>query len=227
LEQLPGGIPVIFHATEPIGNITGKSAQQALLPALGIVPDRLLSADMIIAVGHLLVPWPYMEIRRKLHVLFLEYMKAAADSIVGQSSSPSQKIYLSRRKLEMGLRSITNELEIEEIFVQAGFAVVFPEEMSFVEQVGLFRAAGTVAGFVGSAFHNLIFCPGPKQVIYLSAERKINSNILMIDKAREDLSLFVMVDSRILRRTASETALFEVLDLDQIRAVAREEAHKS
>ena len=67
-----------------------------------------------------------------------------------------KKIYLSRRKSEFS--RLINEEKIESLFRASGFDIVYPEEMSFQEQIKLFTNAEMVAGVSGGAFANIIFC---------------------------------------------------------------------
>jgi capsular polysaccharide biosynthesis protein len=69
----------------------------------------------------------------------------------------SQKIYLGRS----AGRNITNAAEVEAVFRRHGFAIVNPAQLSFAQQVDMFRTARCIAGPIGAAFANLVFAaPG-------------------------------------------------------------------
>jgi len=76
----------------------------------------------------------------------------------------SRKLYLSRRlgtTYRPDYRPLTNEPEIEELFRQNGYSVVYPETLDFAGQIGLFRQATHIAGPSGSGMLNAMFAePG-------------------------------------------------------------------
>jgi capsular polysaccharide biosynthesis protein len=65
-----------------------------------------------------------------------------------------RKIYLRRNS---GARKIINNIDIENIFHEKGYAVVEPEKLDFASQVALFSRAESIYGSSGAAFANLIF----------------------------------------------------------------------
>jgi hypothetical protein len=73
--------------------------------------------------------------------------------------APTRCFYLSRRHQER--RPLANEADVEQVFAADGFEVIYPETLTFEEQLALFGQARIVAGPAGSALHNLLFCrPG-------------------------------------------------------------------
>ena len=75
----------------------------------------------------------------------------------------SDKIYVSRRLSANDrpwYRVMRNEGEVEEKLRQRGFAIVYPEAHSLVEQIRLFSAARSVIGPSGSGMFNSIFADG-------------------------------------------------------------------
>lgn len=113
-----------------------------------VVPERLFrlnhSADPSLR-------WVYQEICVK----------------VAAAGNPMEKVYVSRRRLSLKklTRVIANEVLVEKLFKQAGFTVVYPEELSFPEQLDLFKRVSVLAGFSGSALHNSLFmCCGAKLI---------------------------------------------------------------
>jgi capsular polysaccharide biosynthesis protein len=79
-----------------------------------------------------------------------------------------EKIYVSRRKWQKQ-RRLVNEEEVEKIFSDRGFCIIYPEEMSVPEQISFFRGAKFIAGPSGSGMYNTIYCtPGTKILILIS-----------------------------------------------------------
>lgn len=68
-----------------------------------------------------------------------------------------RKLFISRKKSEH--RRLLNIEEIESLMVSRGFEIVFPEALTFTNQVKLFSQAQLVIGQTGAGFANLMFCP--------------------------------------------------------------------
>jgi len=80
----------------------------------------------------------------------------------GNSEAPAdKKLYLSRRWTTD--RAVSNEDEIERLFRQHGFEIVYLERISLVEQWKLLNSARMVIGFSGAGMTNVLFCrPGTR-----------------------------------------------------------------
>ena len=82
------------------------------------------------------------------------------------SQNPCQckqnKIYLSRKYVAN--RKLINEDECEEIFKSFGFSIIYMENLSTQEQICTIYNATHIAGHIGSAMHNLVFCNDKKLI---------------------------------------------------------------
>lgn len=76
-----------------------------------------------------------------------------------------RKIFLSRRGFAQ--RQLLNEAEIIDVLTRQGFEVVYPEKLSFSEQVGLYHNAAIIVGSASSALTNCIFCSNTTKVVAL------------------------------------------------------------
>ncbi|WP_043388328.1 glycosyltransferase family 61 protein, partial [Methylobacterium sp. UNCCL110] len=79
-----------------------------------------------------------------------------------------RKIVLSRQGFAQ--RQLLNEAEIIDVLKRQGFEVVYPEKLSFAEQVALYHTADTIVGSASSALTNCIFCNPASRVIALIHE---------------------------------------------------------
>lgn len=88
-------------------------------------------------------------------------------------SDPSPRLYLSRRRFSRTNfeRVVANELEMEREFQRRGFRVLYPETMSFEDQIALYSRADQVAGISGSGLHNSLFMQPSALVIELGDPR--------------------------------------------------------
>jgi len=85
-----------------------------------------------------------------------------------------RRLYVSRRT-QTAFRRLVNEQAIEQLFVERGFEIVYPETMSFAQQVATFTEADVVAGAAGSNMIDTIFCnPGTRILMFAMWHPRIN-----------------------------------------------------
>lgn len=82
-----------------------------------------------------------------------KYRECIMESVTG--GKVHRKIYVSRKNVVF--QRLENEADIEKIFEQAGFEIIYPERLSFKQQVKLFSEAKYIAGMSGAAMTNLIY----------------------------------------------------------------------
>lgn len=67
-----------------------------------------------------------------------------------------ERIFLSRRKCEN--QRLLNAEEVETFFRENGFTIIYPEELSFEEEVRVFQNASVIIGPTGAALTNVVYC---------------------------------------------------------------------
>jgi capsular polysaccharide biosynthesis protein len=96
---------------------------------------------------------------------------------------------------------------VEALFVEHGFAVVSPEELTLTEQAWMFHEAEVVAGFAGSALFNVLLTDRPKHLVMVSSDTYGPSNEYMIAALRgHRLDLAV---SKAVRRTGPKARAYQ------------------
>lgn len=152
---LTNDLPLIFHAwnTEDTTRLISRLHVQVCLEALGIGPSRIVFVTDPMRVSHLHIPERGNMMRGepvtetlKVYSIVAEFAKTKMLDV------GSRKIYLSRRLWQQRVR-IDNEADIEIALARRGFRIVYPEQLHFLEQVGLLARARLVAGVRGSALH--------------------------------------------------------------------------
>ncbi|WBO60059.1 MULTISPECIES: DUF563 domain-containing protein [unclassified Acidocella] len=79
-----------------------------------------------------------------------------------------ERLYISRRPSTN--RCFENEAEIQALFTNYGYREVVCANLSFSEQVSAFKAARRIAGPMGAAFTNAIFCqPDTSWLLFMPA----------------------------------------------------------
>ncbi|MDE3749485.1 glycosyltransferase family 61 protein [Methylobacterium radiotolerans] len=89
------------------------------------------------------------------------------------SGRTDRRLFISRKAFTQ--RALVNEAEIAERLRPLGFEVIYPETMSFLEQVEAFHSAALVVGSSSSALSNALFCrPGCRIVGLIHEELAFN-----------------------------------------------------
>ncbi|WP_267423530.1 glycosyltransferase family 61 protein [Methylobacterium sp. GC_Met_2] len=89
------------------------------------------------------------------------------------SGRTDRRLFISRKAFSQ--RALVNEAEIAERLLPLGFEVIYPETMSFLEQVEAFHSAALVVGSSSSALSNALFCrPGCRILGLIHEERAFN-----------------------------------------------------
>lgn len=74
-----------------------------------------------------------------------------------------RKIYISR--INLNNKRLINENEVAGLFAKYGFEIIFPEILSFDEQVEIFSKAKYIAGSTGAALTNILYCSANATII--------------------------------------------------------------
>jgi capsular polysaccharide biosynthesis protein len=86
-------------------------------------------------------------------------------------------VFVSRR---IRKRRCHNADQVEAVFKDAGFEVIFPEDHPLADQVQFFRRAEVVAGFAGSGMFHVAFAGAPKHVILVGSDTYVHTNEYMM-----------------------------------------------
>lgn len=77
--------------------------------------------------------------------------------LIGKGESePTRKIYISRNRYKY--RNLINENEMMQAIDGLGFEIIYPELLSYEEQVRIFSEAKVIIASTGSALTNLLYC---------------------------------------------------------------------
>lgn len=134
--------------------------------AFGIDPDRIvIMGKEAMAFEDLVVPERLFRLNHSADPA-LAWVHRRISSQIDEGCKTLDRVYLSRRKISFKqlTRVIANEVLVEKLFRQAGFTVIYPEEIPFNDQLALYANARVVAGPSGSALHNSLFM-GPGSIL--------------------------------------------------------------
>jgi capsular polysaccharide biosynthesis protein len=141
--------------------------ERTLYAAAGIAPEDLVLARGPVRVERLLAATPMFSQPAYVHPDVAAVWQRTGDALVASATltEPPRRIFCSRRGDK---RACHNAEELEGLFRDAGFTIVYPEDHSMADQAALFREAEVVAGYAGSAMFSLLYSP-PKRVVLVSS----------------------------------------------------------
>lgn len=157
--------PFIFGRTIP-------RYAETVLSACGIGRDMICITEFATTVENLLVPDRTFGLNQFWHEQHAITTRKIRDALIGYSlrreRSSARKLFLSRSELQAPRRGhVQNQVEIENIFENRGFHIIHPEKILIEDQAYLFDGAEVIAGFSGSALHNVLFTRPQTTVIEL------------------------------------------------------------
>lgn len=89
-----------------------------------------------------------------------------------EPATGARRLYLSRRRVARPDRELANEAELERALEETGFRIVHPQELSFEDQVALYRGADTIVSHYGSALHvAAVFCRPGTRIVEIETRR--------------------------------------------------------
>jgi len=182
---------------------------------------RHVYADAVFSVDHpyVLKNNPSIEIQN-IPKWIIEFLRKSFLKKNHTKKYPS-KIYIDRRDSisnHSHLRKIINEEEVKDFLIKRGFSIIVLSELSFEEQVHLFKNANKIIGLHGAGFANLTFCdPGANVLelksknagfMYANLAKKLNLNhseisINPYDYSNNDQQGFIKIPINLLEKKIS------------------------
>lgn len=107
-------------------------------------------------------------------------------SQVIRSTKHGEKIFLSRSQLNSKKDNRGNNLDIDKRMESLGFDVVYPEKLSFYEQISIMKNTRILVGFDGSALHLSLFMKQKGKVIVIG--ERVNKNTTMCNQLNEHIT---------------------------------------
>lgn len=160
--RVPPDTPILLD--RPLQRFQAESLAQLGIPERNL---RLLDYPGAFRVPHLWFPILASSIYRPPLTLRrgpVEWLRRRF--LDGIEPGPGwRRLFISRHHLPPAKRRLVNHEEVAAVFMDHGFEVVIPEELSFPDQVRLFSEAAVVAGPQGAGFANCVFAPRTSTLI--------------------------------------------------------------
>lgn len=126
----------------------------------------------------------------RLHDYFHESYKLTVDRIKEAIEPASnEKVYFS--KMERKNDRAIGEVPIENVLVQNGYAIYFPERMSLYETIAVLKGAKTFAATSGTNVHNAIFLGDGASSICFNRSAHFHPIQIMIDRMKRLRPVYV------------------------------------
>ena len=149
-----------------------SAVMRSSLAAIGIAADAIVEAstdpvwvERLICVHGLTEHGAYMS------PLVVECLQAIAGSVAGSvagSGAPGSATSIFVQRPAGSARCLADEGRIQDLARRAGYTVVDPSTLSFIEQVALFKSARRIVGLMGSALANLAFVQPGAEIYVLT-----------------------------------------------------------
>lgn len=164
-------------ARRPARTIAGF--ERLLYGAAGVAPEDLVLVHGGVNVERMYAATPMFAQPEYVHPRIADVWREVGDRLAAQADERERprRIFCARKH---GKRACRNGVDVERLFADNGFSVIYPEDYPMPEQVALFRNAEVVAGYAGSALFTAMFCPEPTRVIMISSENYTAQNEYVI-----------------------------------------------
>lgn len=134
-----------------------------------VVPDPCVEWD---GVGSAVRP-------RDEYSLLIERLIGAVVGTV--RNEPHRRVYLSRTHFS---GKDYGEESIEKAFAEAGYEIVYPEELTFDSLVRLLSEVGDFAATLGSVSHNVVFLPVGAHATIVRKTDAVNNHQIALERVR-------------------------------------------
>ena len=177
-------VPLLCHCGAAVSNLPDFEFIGEILGLLDIEIADIHAFEAPMRVSCVETPATALHEQFAVHTILRDLaLKAAAKlSSNSQYDIRDEPIYVSKTRLKRGVGIFEGENILEDEARSRGYRIIYPETMSFAEQVKALSEHRVITGTVGSGFHTLLFCPPGKRLVGLNAGPDVNSNFGLIDR---------------------------------------------
>jgi hypothetical protein len=162
-----------------------------LLSLFGIPRERILALEEPMRLRRAICPEPLFEQLYSAHADMVRPFREVGARVAADVVPSEQPLYLSRRRLTSAQRPVVGESELEDLLRAQGFAIKYPETMTFVDQIRLINSHRDIFSAVGSAAHSILFALGKPRLHLLAHRDSIPANFFLCSVLAEAPTTFV------------------------------------
>ena len=177
------GLKILVHAEKTLDSLFALPWLAEIFSFLGLGRDDFVVLERPTRIRMLIVANTAFEENHFAHRAFARFCNELGEKY-GEDLAETRPVYLSRANCNSQMRHIEGEQGVVSRLAREGFAIVAPETLRVRQQLRLFSAYRPTLGFVGSAFHNDIFCARPAGIA-LTCDGLISSNFVLMDRVND------------------------------------------
>lgn len=182
-----------------------------LLRGLGLTPDRFVRFDKPTKIQKLIIPFPSFEEENFVHRAFARFCNELGRVVAGNriAKPDNRPVYLSKERLPVGVRRLSNEFENTKVLADHGVEIVYPETLAIEDQIALWYNRPYIASFEGSAMHASVFAPGQHSII-LTYNHSIISSYPLLDIANRSRTQYLSISDNEIRSEGARDGFHSV-----------------
>lgn len=148
----------------------------------------------------------------------LKFNKIYEDSLNGY-----RRIFISRKNAKN--KRLINEEEVIEITKKYNLEIVYPEELTFLQQVKLFSESEYIIGSTGAAFTNILFCPKNAKIMCIIPKKYMFYAYSTIAKILNLQCAFL--DAEVIKKEQAISMEYYRMDIDYYEKCLKKIYYKS
>lgn len=159
-----------------------------LFKLFGLKPENLIRITKNTQFKKIIIPSASMRLYDKYSDEYKETINKITNNI---KPAKYKKIYISRVKAIISFTQTIGEENIEHIFKENGFKILYPEREKLETVISLMKGAEIVAGVVGTNMHNILFAKDNIKAINLNRSNNGVGFQIVIDKMKNNESYYI------------------------------------
>lgn len=190
----------------------------AMLAGLDMTLDDLVTFDRPVRIRRVTVPDLSFHERADAHAVFGRLCR-----MIGQRhwqaedvDRTDRPVYLSKARLGAGISQLANEQRVADALDRRGVEIVFPETLSFGEQVRLLAQRRMILGLTGSALHTTAFSAPARRIIALNWAYHLNANFAIFDALNGNQAYYYWANGTTYDETAGFSVRWTVPEPDRV-----------
>lgn len=152
------------------------------LRLLGIKENQLLEIKKITMFREIIVPSDG-KVKNNYSIEFKNIFKIAVKNALLMNTDYKkvpQKIYFSRQLFQNAQKKEIGEEDIEKIFKDNGYTILYPERLTLIEQIICFQKAKEIVCLNGSIPLNAVFASDDVQLVVINKTSLKHENLLFV-----------------------------------------------
>ncbi len=191
-----------------------------IFSAVGLGVDNFVVFKTPTRLQDIIVPRSSAEEHKYVHAIYAQWCNQVGRSLLdGHDLTPNPRpIWFSKTKLSVGVQGLVNEADLTSKLSGRGVEIIYPEELSIVDQVKLYATRPVIMGTVGSAFHTSALWPSGAKLLCVKLYGDVNSNYAITDFSNRNDVHYIEAEVR----PASESSVrrfwdsMELVNIDEV-----------